>query len=188
MPRIILHAIRLTPAIRVDQLNDHKVLIIDTVRFCDSQRITLDGLNGAPDVDNLHASSKQFVCFVGKMVRYTRQRSFIGLIDVHALDWAAQVESIRILWCWAADCVVEDEDAGCAGTEKSERSRSSDGQKNELRVLEQLLRLSVVSALDLVVVKEVFLVGGVAVVLETVAVESVVFLASSDVVNGHGME
>jgi hypothetical protein len=184
----MLHAICLTPAIGIDQLNDHKVLIIDTVRFRDSQRVALDGLDGAPHVDDLYASLKQFVCFVGEVVRYTRQGSFIGLIDVHALDWATQVEPIGILWRWAADSVVEDEDAGCAGTEKSERSRSSDGQRNDLRVLEQLLRLGVVSALDLVVVEEVFLVGGVAVELETVAVESVVFLTSSNVVDGHGME
>jgi hypothetical protein len=184
----MLHAVRLTLAIRIDQLNDHKVLIVDTVRFRDSQRVALDGLDGAPDVDDLYASLKQLVCFVGEMVRYTRQGSFIGLINVHALDWAAQVEPIRILWCWAADSVVEDEDAGCAGTENSEQSRSSDGQRKDLRVLEQLLRLGVVSALDLVVVEEVFLVGGVAVELETVAVESVVFLASSNVVDSHGMK
>jgi hypothetical protein len=116
----MLHTICLTPAIRVDQFNDHEILIVNTVRFRDSQRVSLDGLDGTPYVDDLHASLEQFVCFVGEMVRYARQRSCIRLVDVHALNWAAQGEPIGILWRWAADSVVEDKDAGCAGARKCE--------------------------------------------------------------------
>lgn len=116
MSGIVLHRQRLAPAIRVDQLNHYQPVIADAVRFCYSQRVALDGLDGTPDVDDLHAAFEQLLRFVGEVVRHTRQCCGVGLVNVHALHWAPEgfisTACARLL---AADGVIEDEDAGGAG-------------------------------------------------------------------------
>jgi hypothetical protein len=99
MPRIVLDGIRLASAVRVNQLHNHQVLVVDTASLRDGQRVALHGLDGAPDVDDLDASLEQLVGFVRKMVRHARQRSRIRLVDMHALHRTAQFP-ISLIRAW----------------------------------------------------------------------------------------
>jgi hypothetical protein len=94
----MLDGIRLASAVRVNQLHNHQVLVVNTASLRDGQRVALHGLDGAPDIDDLDASLEQLVRFVRKMVRHARERGGIRLVDMHTLHGAAQfpISLIRI--------------------------------------------------------------------------------------------
>jgi hypothetical protein len=119
MPGIMFNRIRLASAIRVDQFHDHQILVVDTARFRNGQRVALNSFDGAPHIDDLDTSLEQLLRFVRKMVRHARQRSRIRLVDMHALNRAAQfsITSFRTRRWRATDSVIEDEDARCASPE-----------------------------------------------------------------------
>jgi hypothetical protein len=85
----MLDGISLAPPIWVDQLCNNQAVIIDAIRLSYSQRISSDGLDGTPDIDDLYASLKQLICIFGKMMWDAGQGSFVGLVDVDALHGAA---------------------------------------------------------------------------------------------------
>lgn len=122
------------------------------------------------------------------MVRHAADGGRVGLVDVHALDGAAEGlggTTVSGVLGLAADGVVEDEDAGGSGAGGCQFPRYPCWKRQEnSRVLEQLLGLGVVLGLDLVVVEEVLFLAGVVVELEAVAVERVVGFVSGDVSNG----
>jgi hypothetical protein len=112
----MFHGKRLPTAVRIDKFGNHQTAIIDRIRFCDCEGVSLHGFDGAPDIDDLYATLHQFVCFLGQMVRHSRKCSFIRLVDVHSLHGTAEC---AVGWGrgrrLAADCMVEDEDLCCAG-------------------------------------------------------------------------
>jgi hypothetical protein len=114
---VMFNHIRLSSSIRVYQRHDHKTLIIHATRLRHGQRIALHGFDGTPYVDDLHAATEKPLSVFREMLRHAVQRGGVRLVDVHALDWAAE-----LLLCGgssgvsglAADRVVENVDAGCA--------------------------------------------------------------------------
>lgn len=90
VPRIMFHRKRLPTAVRIDEFSNHQAAIIDRIRFCDCEGVSLHGFDGAPDIDDLYATLHQFVCFLGQMVRHSRECSFVRLVDVHSLHGTAE--------------------------------------------------------------------------------------------------
>ncbi len=59
---------RLTPAVRVDEADGHKVGFGDYMRIRDGKGVFEDRLDRPPDVDDLVPRFEEFVCFRGKVV------------------------------------------------------------------------------------------------------------------------
>jgi hypothetical protein len=108
--RIRFNGIRLTLTIGIDQSDWDEVVIGHGMRVCYGERILQNRFYGPPDVYDLIPSFEEFFCFVGEMVCDAVLGCGVGLVDVDALDWAAELIS-----ACASDCVVEDEDSGAAG-------------------------------------------------------------------------
>lgn len=87
----------------------------------DAERVLPDGFDGPPDVYYLEAAGEKLGGFEGEVLRYAGGSRGGRLVDVHALDRAAEGASGGLRWGWgrlrAADRVVEDEDFGCASSE-----------------------------------------------------------------------
>lgn len=85
---------------------------------CDGQWVLQDRLYRPPDVYNLVSTFKQFLGFVGQMVRDAVLGGWVGLVYVDSLHGAAQLGGSWVSGVegGAPDCVVEDEDFGCAGS------------------------------------------------------------------------
>lgn len=67
-------------------------------------------------IDNLEPLFEELVRLIGEMVLYSVLRCLVGLVDVDSLSWSAELRgSIAGIGGGAADGVVEDEDAVCAG-------------------------------------------------------------------------
>lgn len=117
MVRIRTDGKSLPDPIRIDQLHGQKVAFGDGRRVGDPERIFSDGLDRSPDVDDLVAAFEEAVGIVGQVVPDALGAGFVGLINVHALHRAAQVEpgGVGRVGGRAADGVVEDEDFGGAG-------------------------------------------------------------------------
>lgn len=123
MPLVIrarLHRVCLSLTVRIDQLDGHQLVVRDGVRFCDAQGVFEDCLDGPPDVDDLVAAFEQRFSFIGQVVGHARAAGGVGLVDVDALDGAAEGDGLggvgfASILRLAADGVVEDEDARCAG-------------------------------------------------------------------------
>jgi hypothetical protein len=90
------------------------------VRVCDGQRILEDGPDRPPDVDDLVPALEEFGGFVGEVVGDAVFACGVGLVDVDALDGTSELGGeTAFVFRFAADCVVEDEDFGCAGAGRS---------------------------------------------------------------------
>ena len=118
MSRIVLHSIGFAFPIRIDQLGDYQAVIAHAVCLCNGKRITLNGLDGSPNIDDLNAVLQQLVGILGEVVRDAGLCGGIRLINVYALDRAA--ESLRCVDLvlprgLATNGVVENKYAGCAG-------------------------------------------------------------------------
>jgi hypothetical protein len=139
-------------------------------------------------VDDLDPVLEELLGLVGEVVGYAAERGFVGLVDVNALDGAAEGWAVggAAVFLLAADGMVEDEDAGSARTVWYGKflSRVDEGMRH-VRIFEQLLGLRVVLCLDLLVVNKLLLAAFVLVDLEAVVVEVVVWLVAGDVVDGH---
>lgn len=103
----------------VDEFDGDEVGVRDGVCVCDGERVFEDCLDGSPDVDDLVAAPEEGCGFGGEMVRDSVFGRRVGLVDVYALDGAAEggagVCGAVVLWL-TADGVVEDEDFGGAGS------------------------------------------------------------------------
>ena len=112
---------RLPHPIRVDELHGQKVAVGHGARVGDAERVFEDGLDGPPDVDDLNAALKEALRFLGKVAIDTIEACFVGLVNMHALDGPSErlgfysILAIKGVFRLATDCVVEDEDLGCAG-------------------------------------------------------------------------
>ena len=115
----------LPDAIRIDQLHRQEVFIRHGRSVRDTKRVFADGLDGTPDVDDLVAAFEEAVRVGGEVVADAVGTGFVGLVDVDALDGAA--EGLRlvgrvggaVVGGFAADGVVEDEDLGGAGAART---------------------------------------------------------------------
>jgi hypothetical protein len=107
---------------------------------------------------------------------------------MHPLHGAAQfpISSIRARRL-AANRVVEDEHAGCASSEMISRIDQSE-LKDYVHVLEQLLRLGVITALNLLIINKLLLIRTLSVDLEATAIKSVLILSTSHIAHSHGMD
>lgn len=140
--------------------------------------------SGTTYIDDLEPLLQQRLGLVREVVRHAADGGRVGLVDVHALDRAAEGldgTAVSGVLGLAADGVVEDEDAGGSGAGGCQFLRWCWKRQENSRVLEQLFSLGVVLGLDLVVVQEVLFLAGVVVELEAVAIERVVGLVASDV-------
>lgn len=128
---VVRDAQSLAATIRIDEADGHEVGLGHRRGVGHGQGVPKHGLDGPPDVDDLHAAPEERVGFLGQVVRHPGQRRAVRLVDVHALDGAADWG-----WCgaggggfrlfavgprvgyFASDGVVEDEDLGCARTRR----------------------------------------------------------------------
>lgn len=121
MARIRTNGKSLPDTIRVNQLHGQKVIFGHGRGVRDTERVLADGFDGAPNVDDLVAAFEEAVGVGGEVVLDAFGAGFVGLIDVDALDGAAEGWG-RVGWVaealvrgLAADGVVEDEDFGGTG-------------------------------------------------------------------------
>jgi hypothetical protein len=127
IPRMLLirsHAQRLTPSIRVDETDGYKVAFRNGAGVSYSEGVLVDGLDGTPDIDDLVAVGEKVFCLGGEMVRDSVAGGGIGLINMNTLHGATEVGGVAGVDGGAADCVVEDEDAGGSSSEVSLVDRS----------------------------------------------------------------
>lgn len=78
-------------SIRVYELDRHQVAIRYCPGVCNTEWIFEDGLDGAPDVDNLIAALKELIGFFGKVVAHAVDSCFIGLVNVDALHRTSRI-------------------------------------------------------------------------------------------------
>ena len=108
----------LPDTIRINQLHGQKVIFGHGRSVRDSERIFADGFDGTPDVDDLVAAFEEALGVGGEVVLDALRTGFVGLVDVDALNGAAEgVGRVgdTLVGGLAADGVVEDEDFGGAG-------------------------------------------------------------------------
>lgn len=118
----VAHRERLALARGVDEPDGHELVLADAVGVGDGERVALDGLDGPPHVDDLHAALEELGGLLGgEVVGHAGERGRVRLVDVDALDRAAQsgggvgLRAVAAVLGLAADGVVEDEDLGRAG-------------------------------------------------------------------------
>lgn len=68
MTCIMLDGVCLPSPRRVDKLSHHQTRILNAIRICYSQRITLYRLDRPPDIDNLYTTALQLFGLFGQMV------------------------------------------------------------------------------------------------------------------------
>ena len=108
----------LADTIRVNQLHSQEVVVRHGSGIRDPEWVFADGLDGTPDVDDLIATFEEALSVGGKVVLDAFGAGFVGLINVDALDGAAEYfggAGLALVGGLAADGVVEDEDLGGAG-------------------------------------------------------------------------
>ena len=108
-PRVRLNSIRLALAVRVDELDADEVALRNRVCVGHGERVFQDCFYGSPYVYYLVSALKQLWGFAGQVVADPVLGCGVGLVDVYALDWAAELICAFVV-ARAADCVVEDED------------------------------------------------------------------------------
>lgn len=118
MTRIRTNRKRLPNTIRIDQLHGQKVLVGHGRSVRDSERVFANGFDRTPDVDDLVAAFEKALGVGGEVVLNALGAGFVGLVDMDALDGAAEglgrVGEALVVGL-AADGVVEDEDWRGAG-------------------------------------------------------------------------
>ena len=118
MTQIRTNSKSLPDTVRINQLHGQKVIFGHGRSVHDSERVFADSFDGTPDVDDLVAAFEEALGVGGEVVLDALGASFVGLVDVDALDRAAEgLEAVgRVVFGrLAADGVVEDEDFGGAG-------------------------------------------------------------------------
>lgn len=122
MPLVLLvwaYCEGLTTSVWVNQSDREEVRIRDGMSVSHSKWVLEDPLDRAPDVDDLIATREKLFGFSGKVMRDPFFASFVGLVDVDAVDRTTK-DYVRVgalvLGC-TTDGVVEDEDAGCSSPE-----------------------------------------------------------------------
>ena len=114
----------LPDTVRVNQLHRQKVIFGHGRSVRDSERVFADGFDGTPDVDDLVAAFEEALGVGGEVVLDALGAGFVGLVDVDALNGAAEGFGVvgrvgdTLVGGLAADGVVEDEDFGGAGTRR----------------------------------------------------------------------
>jgi hypothetical protein len=83
--------------------------------------------------------------------------------------------------------VVENEDAGCSGSEMVSCIDRLE-LKHCIHVLEQLLCLGIVATLNFLVINKLFLIHALSVDLEAAAIKSVLFLSTSHIAHCHRLD
>lgn len=68
MPGFIFHAVGFTFTVRINQLVNHKAIIVHAVCFCNSERISLNRLDGAPHVDDLDSVLEKMFSLIWEVV------------------------------------------------------------------------------------------------------------------------
>ena len=78
-------------SVRINETADDEILLVQVAPVRDSERLVSYGvLDGAPDVDNADASLQETFSIVAEVAVDTLDTSFIGLVNVNTLDWAAE--------------------------------------------------------------------------------------------------
>ena len=130
MVRIRTNGAGLAHTIRIDQRHGYKVVVWHRCGVGDPEWVFANRLDGTPKVDDLETAFEEALGFVGEVVLDALGTGFVRLVDVDALDGAAE-GSGGVGWVLvrgrAADGVVEDEDFGGAGAGKDGVSIELDG-------------------------------------------------------------
>lgn len=122
MLRVRTYRKGLSNTVRINQLHGQEVFFGHGGSVRHSKRIFADGFDGAPDVDDLVAAFQKTLGFGGEVVLDALGARFVRLVDVHALDGTAEglgAGGLVFVRGRAADGVVEDEDFGGAGAERT---------------------------------------------------------------------
>lgn len=196
--------------IRINQLHRQKVMFGHGRSVRDSERVFADGLDGTPDVDDLIAAFEETLSVGGEVVLDALKAGFVGLVDVDALNGAAEGLGLvgrvgdGLVVGLAADGVVEDEDFGGAGAGRKwlvrslglpledgalkwlEYQRQCQKRKVTLRRLQNIFDFRVVIPLDFRLVLKCSFPTNMSVDLETRFVQGVLVLFTADVVHDHG--
>jgi len=110
MAWIRLDGVRLAFAVGIDQRGGDEVAVRHGVGVCESERISEDGLDGTPDVDDLKTLAQKLVCLIREVVPDTVLRGSIGLVDVNSFSRPAELGgSIAEICRCTADGMIEDE-------------------------------------------------------------------------------
>lgn len=111
------------------------------------------------------------------MVCYSVLGCLVALIDVDALDGTTEATGDRLTGSvvGTTNCVVEDEDFGCAGsTQLAILAQLRLLQASDLRIFQQLLRLRVILILDLLLIDKQLLLTLMIVQLKPVFVKCII--------------
>ena len=190
MPRIRLDRKSLPNPIRIDQRNRHQVLFQHGQCIHDAERVSADGFDGPPDVDDLAAAFEEGFGLGGEVVADAVGAGSVGLVDMDALDGAAAgegvVDPVRTL---TADGVVEDEDFGGAGAEGvmvlvgGLVFLREDGARWCLRRFQNLLDFGIIHPFDLLIILKRRFSTNMLIDLEPRFIQAVLVLFAADVVH-----
>ena len=95
----------------IDQLDADKVTFVNSASVSDGKWILENCPNRSPHVDDLVPTLQKLRSVIGEMVADTVLGRLVGLIDMDALDWTAEIVCGRVIFCRTTDGVVEDEDS-----------------------------------------------------------------------------
>lgn len=111
MLRVRTDGQRLPTSVGIDESYRHKIGIGHGRRVGYCERIFVDWLDGAPDVDDLVACLQKLFGFFWEVVRDSGFGRRVRLVNMHAVDGTAEVGGcLAGVYLWAADSMVEDED------------------------------------------------------------------------------
>ena len=104
-------------SVRIYELGRYQVGIRHRVGIRNRQGVLENGLDGAPDVDDLVSATEKFLCLIWKVMAHAIRGCTIRLIDVDALYRTPKIlATISIVLGSTTDRVVEDEDFVRAGS------------------------------------------------------------------------
>lgn len=111
-----LNGIRFSFAVGVDELDRNKITIWNRVCICHREWVFQDCLDGTPDVDDLVSAFQKLGSIFWEVEGDSRLGRLVGLVNVHALNWAAKVLTSGTFGLTSADGVVENVDSGGTST------------------------------------------------------------------------
>ena len=117
MSRIWQHRESLPNTIRINQLHWQEVLFGHGGSVRDAERVFANGLDGAPEIDDLVATFEEARGLIWEVVLDPLRAGFVGLINMDALDGAPGGFGVSsaLVTGLAPDGVVKDEHPRSAG-------------------------------------------------------------------------
>jgi hypothetical protein len=74
----------------IDNPKGNEIGIRNTVCGCASERIFVDSLEGAPEVDDLITSFEEIFSFGGEIEWYAARGKRVGIVDMYTICWCGE--------------------------------------------------------------------------------------------------